>query len=251
MFEKQSGYFVKTIAVGSGQAMAMGAEGRGRCAARPLARCRREVHGRGIRNEPPHRDAQRLRRRRRGRRSGRDQRAQRARPTLSRKSPQPTRCSSRAGTTPGPTPRRRGSGSPPGSTPRDRSWYQQTGLGMGQTLNVASEKKAYTLADRGTYLSLKKNLGLVILVEGDPILLNVYHVIQVNPEMAEGECRRCKGLFRLHGLREAQGIITVRHREVRRAALLSRRGQEGVRYRFMQIGPGSRGRWVRERLRRH
>ena len=51
---------------------------------------------------------------------------------------------------------------------------------MGQTLNVASEKKAYTLADRGTYLSLKKNLGLDILAEGDAILLNVYHVIEVS-----------------------------------------------------------------------
>jgi tungstate transport system substrate-binding protein len=60
-------------------------------------------------------------------------------------------------------------------------WFQQTGLGMGQTLNVASEKKAYTLADRGTYLSLKKNLGLDILAEGDAILLNIYHVIEVNP----------------------------------------------------------------------
>jgi tungstate transport system substrate-binding protein len=60
-------------------------------------------------------------------------------------------------------------------------WYQQTGLGMGQTLNVASEKKAYTLADRGTYLSLKKNLGLDILAEGDAILLNIYHVIEVSP----------------------------------------------------------------------
>jgi tungstate transport system substrate-binding protein len=59
-------------------------------------------------------------------------------------------------------------------------WYQQTGLGMGQTLNVASEKKTYTLADRGTYLSLKKNLGLEILAEGDAILLNIYHVIEVN-----------------------------------------------------------------------
>jgi len=60
-------------------------------------------------------------------------------------------------------------------------WYQQTGLGMGQTLNVASEKKAYTLADRGTYLALKKRLDLDILTEGDAILLNIYHVIEVNP----------------------------------------------------------------------
>ena len=62
-----------------------------------------------------------------------------------------------------------------------QKWYQETGLGMGQTLGVAGEKKGYTLADRGTYLSLKKTLGLEILCEGDPQLLNVYHVIEVNP----------------------------------------------------------------------
>jgi len=65
--------------------------------------------------------------------------------------------------------------------PEGQKWYQQTGLGMGQTLNVANEKKGYTLADRGTYLSLKKNLKLDILMEGDAILLNIYHVIEVNP----------------------------------------------------------------------
>ncbi|HEX2965337.1 MAG TPA: substrate-binding domain-containing protein [Syntrophorhabdaceae bacterium] len=61
-----------------------------------------------------------------------------------------------------------------------QKWYQETGLGMGQTLNVASEKKGYTLADRGTYLAQKKNIALEILVEGDSILLNIYHVIEVN-----------------------------------------------------------------------
>jgi len=61
-----------------------------------------------------------------------------------------------------------------------QKWYQQTGLGMGQTLSVAAEKNGYTIADRGTYLALKKNLGLVILVEGDAALLNIYHVIQIN-----------------------------------------------------------------------
>jgi tungstate transport system substrate-binding protein len=66
--------------------------------------------------------------------------------------------------------------------PEGQRWYQQTGLGMGQSLSVASEKKACTLADRGTYLSMKKNLGLVVLVEGDPTLANIYHVIEVNPD---------------------------------------------------------------------
>ncbi|MCG6534607.1 MAG: substrate-binding domain-containing protein, partial [Syntrophales bacterium LBB04] len=68
-----------------------------------------------------------------------------------------------------------------GINPDGQKWYQQTGLGMGQTLNVAAEKKTYTLADRGTYLALKKNLGLDILAEGDAVLLNIYHVIDVNP----------------------------------------------------------------------
>jgi tungstate transport system substrate-binding protein len=68
-----------------------------------------------------------------------------------------------------------------GINPEGQRWYQQTGLGMGQTLNVAAEKKTYTLADRGTYLALKKNLGLDILAEGDAVLLNIYHVIEVNP----------------------------------------------------------------------
>ena len=66
--------------------------------------------------------------------------------------------------------------------PEGQSWYQQTGLGMGQTLGVAAEKKGYTLADRGTYLSLKKNLGLEVLCQGDKSLLNIYHVIEVSPQ---------------------------------------------------------------------
>lgn len=66
-------------------------------------------------------------------------------------------------------------------SPEGEKWYQQTGLGMGQTLNVAAEKKGYVLADRATWLALKKNLGFEILVEGDGKLLNIYHVIEINP----------------------------------------------------------------------
>jgi tungstate transport system substrate-binding protein len=65
-------------------------------------------------------------------------------------------------------------------SPDGQKWYQQTGLGMGQTLNVAAEKKGYTLTDRATYLALKKGLNLDILVEGDGKLLNIYHVIELN-----------------------------------------------------------------------
>jgi tungstate transport system substrate-binding protein len=53
---------------------------------------------------------------------------------------------------------------------------------MGATLTITSEKQAYTLTDRATYLANKENLDLEILVEGDAALLNVYHVITVNPE---------------------------------------------------------------------
>jgi len=60
--------------------------------------------------------------------------------------------------------------------------YQSTGQGMGQTLTIASEKAGYTLTDRATYLATKKNLKLDILLEGGTSLLNIYHVMQVNPE---------------------------------------------------------------------
>ena len=61
------------------------------------------------------------------------------------------------------------------------SWYTESGTGMGDTLNIANERRAYTLADRGTYLVLRDRLELDVLVEGAPELLNVYHVITVNP----------------------------------------------------------------------
>lgn len=62
-------------------------------------------------------------------------------------------------------------------------WYQETGQGMGATLRVAAEKGGYTLADRGTYLT--QSAGLAVLVEGDPGLLNVYHVIEVTERAGE------------------------------------------------------------------
>lgn len=62
------------------------------------------------------------------------------------------------------------------------AWYQQTGAGMGQTLQVANQKLGYTLADRATYIFQKKNLSLPILVQGDKKLLNLYHVMEVNSQ---------------------------------------------------------------------
>lgn len=61
-------------------------------------------------------------------------------------------------------------------------WYVESGQGMGATLTIASEKGAYTLTDRATYLANKANLQLELLVEKDNSLLNVYHVITVSPE---------------------------------------------------------------------
>jgi tungstate transport system substrate-binding protein len=61
------------------------------------------------------------------------------------------------------------------------SWYQETGQGMGATLRIADEKRAYTLSDRGTHLSTADATDLAVLVEGEPRLLNVYHVIDIDP----------------------------------------------------------------------
>jgi tungstate transport system substrate-binding protein len=60
-------------------------------------------------------------------------------------------------------------------------WYIESGTGMGDTLNIANERGAYTITDRSTYLALRDRLELPILVEGDPALINIYHVITLNP----------------------------------------------------------------------
>ena len=65
-------------------------------------------------------------------------------------------------------------------------WYEETGAGMGVTLQVADQRDAYTMSDRGTYLSFTERLGLDLLFQGDPRLLNVYHVIRVNPDEVDG-----------------------------------------------------------------
>ncbi len=69
-----------------------------------------------------------------------------------------------------------------GFDPKGTPWYQEAGQGMGQVLTIANEKEAYTIADRGTYLARKATVDLVILAEGYQTFLNVYHVTVVNPE---------------------------------------------------------------------
>jgi tungstate transport system substrate-binding protein len=69
-----------------------------------------------------------------------------------------------------------------GLDPQGQGWYEESGQGMGATLQITSQRGAYTISDRGTYLAQSSNLDLEVLVEGDPVLLNIYHVMQVNPE---------------------------------------------------------------------
>lgn len=72
------------------------------------------------------------------------------------------------------------------SSEPDGDWYLSVGKGMGDTLIMASELQAYTLTDRATYVFMKENLDLEVLVEGDEKLLNQYGVIAVNPDKHRG-----------------------------------------------------------------
>lgn len=65
--------------------------------------------------------------------------------------------------------------------PRGQPWYTESGQGMGATLNIADDRDAYMVTDRATYLARRSSLRLDVLVEGEPSLLNIYHVMPVNP----------------------------------------------------------------------
>jgi len=179
IFEKQTGYFVKTIAVGSGQAMKMGEKGEAdvMLVHSPDAEKKFIADGFGVNRQlimhndfiivGPGTDPAKVK----GVKSSAEAMKMIAKAEslfLSR------------GDNSGTHAKEKTLWKKAEITPAGQKWYQETGLGMGQTLNVAAEKKGYTLADRGTYLALKKNLGLDILVEGDAALLNIYHVIEVN-----------------------------------------------------------------------
>ena len=62
-------------------------------------------------------------------------------------------------------------------------WYREVGQGMGEVMTIANDQRAYTLVDRGTYLSYRADLDSIVLLEGDEILFNPYAVIAVNPEL--------------------------------------------------------------------
>jgi tungstate transport system substrate-binding protein len=67
-----------------------------------------------------------------------------------------------------------------GLTPA-RAWYIESGQGMGATLGLADDRRAYTLADRATYLAFGRRVALRVMVEGDRRLLNIYSVLEVDP----------------------------------------------------------------------
>lgn len=181
VFEKKTGYFVKTIAVGSGQAMAMGSKGEADVLLvhSPAAEKKFMEEGSGVNRKlvmhndfiivgPPSDPA--------------GVKGMKSAPEAVRQIAAKGALFLSRGDNSGTHAKEKDLWKKAGVNPEGQKFYQQTGLGMGQTLNVAAEKKGYTLADRGTYLSLKKNLGMDILVEGDKTLLNIYHVIVVNPE---------------------------------------------------------------------
>lgn len=178
-FEKQTGYFVKTIAVGSGQAMAMGQKGEADVLLvhSPDAEKKFVEDGYGIHRQlvmhndfvivGPSTDPAKIK--------GAKSSAEALKLIAGANALFVSR-----GDNSGTHAKEKTLWKKANITPVGQKWFQETGLGMGQTLNVAAEKKGYTLTDRGTYLSLKKNLGLEILAEGDAALLNIYHVIEVN-----------------------------------------------------------------------
>ena len=69
-----------------------------------------------------------------------------------------------------------------GIDPEGEDWYRSIGQGMGDTLNMANEELGYAMTDRGTYIFMRDNLDLEIVLEGDPVLFNQYGVMAVNPE---------------------------------------------------------------------
>lgn len=65
-------------------------------------------------------------------------------------------------------------------TPKGQPWYIESGTGMGQTLTIADQRQAYTISDRATWLAYSTKVQLPVMVERDPVLLNIYHVMPVN-----------------------------------------------------------------------
>ncbi len=209
IFEKKTGYFVKTIAVGSGQAMAMGQKGEADVLLvhSPAAEKKFVAEGYGVNRRlvmhndfiivGPAEDPARIK-------------GSKTTSEAFKKIASAGALFLSRGDNSGTNAKEKDVWKTSGINPDGQKCYQQTGLGMGQTLNVASEKNGYTLADRGTYLATKKNLHLAILMEGDAILLNIYHVIEVNPaKWPKVNVAGAKAFSDFMVSKETQGIIKI------------------------------------------
>jgi len=179
-FEKKTGYFVKTIAVGSGQAMAMGEKGEADVLLVHSPDAEKKFMAGGFGTERllvmhndyviigPASDPAKIK-------------GSKSTPEAFKKIAEASALFLSRSDNSGTHAKELSVWAAAGIKPAGQKWYQETGLGMGQTLNVTAEKRGYTLTDRGTYLALPKiQKDLPILMEGDAILLNVYHVIGVN-----------------------------------------------------------------------
>jgi tungstate transport system substrate-binding protein len=179
LFERQSGYTVKTVAVGTGQALALAARGEADVTlAHAPALEKKYVHEGKMQNRRlvmyndfviagPAGDPAGIK----GSRSAVDavkRIAAAAAPFVSRGDNSGTHILEKALWT------------EVGISPAG-PWYIESGQGMGATLTIANERNAYTLSDRGTLLAFRSRVSLPILVEGDGRLLNVYSVMEVNP----------------------------------------------------------------------
>ncbi len=93
-----------------------------------------------------------------------------------------------------------------GITPSGK-WYLSVGQGMGPVLTMAGEKRAYTLADRGTYLAYRGKINLPVLLTGEPPLHNPYHIMLVNPDRFKVNHPLAKAYLEYVTGPEGQGII--------------------------------------------
>jgi len=178
IFEKKTGYTVKTISVGTGQALALAARGEAdvclvhapdaekKYVADGLLLNRRLVMHNDFLIVGPHEDPAKIRGLRR------------ATDALKRIAESKAAFVSR-GDNSGTHQLEKKLWQEAGLDPSG-SWYLQAGQGMGATLVIASEKQAYTVTDRGTYLAFRKRVQLDPMLEKDPILLNIYSVLEAN-----------------------------------------------------------------------
>jgi tungstate transport system substrate-binding protein len=178
-FERTSGYQVKVIAVGSGQAMELGRRGEADILILhdPAGEERFMADGCGVEREPLAHNEFVLVGPRDDPAGARGTDAVRAMRAIAAAGATFISRGDRSGT----HVKELALGQAAGVTP-ERRWYRETGQGMGATLVVADQLRGYTLTDVATYLSHKGIRDLTLLVEGDTLLRNFYHVVRANPE---------------------------------------------------------------------